>query len=118
MVTALIISIPGWIRQSERWRVAESHAYLASIRDAQERFRAENGCYTDDLAKLDLDRPEPTFFAVGEVHPGLSGDLVSSWTLTLTRFGDDWFCDPYSVTCTEQGLLSQSRSLRTELSHD
>ncbi len=83
---------------------AESHQYLASIQLAQDKFYRLHGHYAAALNQLDLERPEPTFFAVGEFSPGHTGSLSTSWSLTLTRFGDALVSRRGTVTFNEHGF--------------
>jgi type II secretory pathway pseudopilin PulG len=103
LVIALMVGVQ-WEFYRERARVAESERYLQSVRCAQETYRLAHGKYATNLAVLDLDRPEPTDFAVGELRPGETGELATSWSLTLRRFCGTAFYGAYEVTFNEGGF--------------
>ena len=109
LAASVLFVAPGVLRYLEAARAAESHRYLVSIDEAQQQYFAVHGRYADDLTQLDLDRPEPTFFAVGDLLPGSTGSLETSWSLTLTRFGERPLFGAYTMTC-ENGELDWSRS--------
>ena len=106
---SVLFVVPGVLRYLEAARAAESHRYLISIDEAQRQYFAVHGRYADDLTLLDLDRPEPTFFAVGDLLPGNTGSLETSWSVTLTRFGQRPLFGAYTMTC-ENGEIDWSRS--------
>jgi hypothetical protein len=103
VVIALMVGVQ-WEFYREWARVAESERYLQSVRCAQEKHRLTHGEYATNLAVLDLDRPEPTDFAVGELRPGETGELATSWSLTLRRFCGTAFYGAYEVTFNEGGF--------------
>lgn len=71
---------------------------------AQERYRAAHRQYGQNVCDLDMLRPEPTFFAVGELKPGSTGSLVDSWSLALARFSDAFLFGNYTVTFNQNGF--------------
>lgn len=109
LAASVLFVAPGVLRYLEAARAAESHRYLVSIDEAQQQYFAVHGRYADDLTQLDLDRPEPTFFAVGDLLPGSTGSIETSWSVTLTRFGQRPLFGAYTMTC-ENGELDWSRS--------
>lgn len=109
LAASVLFVAPGVLRYLEAARAVESHRYLVSIDEAQQQYFAVHGRYADDLTLLDLDRPEPTFFAVGSLLPGSTGSLETSWSVTLTRFGERPLFGAYTMTC-ENGELDWSRS--------
>ena len=109
LLASILFVTPGVIRRLESSRVAESHRYLISIDEAQRQYHAIHGRYADDLLQLDLDRPEPTFFSVGALTAGPTGTLSTSWSVTLTRFGETALFGAYTMTY-QNGELDWSRS--------
>jgi prepilin-type N-terminal cleavage/methylation domain-containing protein len=95
--------VPRFRDAVERSKAGESMSYLSSVRAAQERFHAREGTYADNLADLDISIPTPKYFAVGDIAPGSTDDLESSWKLTMTRLGASAGYGAYSVTFTEEG---------------
>jgi len=99
--------VPRFMNAVEKAKAAEAFAYLAAIRDAQERYQAQNGTYATDLTTLDIQMPAPMYFTVGTVGPG-SGTQQNSWSLTLTRLGNSAGYGAYTVVFTDQGFSSSS----------
>jgi prepilin-type N-terminal cleavage/methylation domain-containing protein len=99
--------VPRFMNAVEKAKAAEAFAYLAAIRDAQERYQAQNGTYATDLTTLDIQMPAPMYFSVGSVGPG-SGTQQNSWSLTLTRLGNSAGYGAYTVIFTDQGFASTS----------
>jgi type II secretory pathway pseudopilin PulG len=111
LTASLLMFIPKLIHYRESTRMADSQAFLESVRAAQETYRQSHGRYAPSLAELDLSRPEPTYFAVGSLRPGKSGDSSTSWSLTLTRFGEAFLYGPYQISFDDQGFDSAASSL-------
>src|ERR1700729_55939 len=59
--------VPRFMNAVEKAKAAEAFAYQAAIRDAQERYQAQNGTYATDLTTLDIQMPAPMYFTVGTV---------------------------------------------------
>ncbi len=95
--------VPRFRDAVERSKAGEAMTFLSSVRAAQERYHAREGTYADTLDKLDISIPNPKYFSVGEIAPGSTGDLESSWTLTLTRQGASAGYGAYTVTFNEEG---------------
>jgi prepilin-type N-terminal cleavage/methylation domain-containing protein len=96
--------VPRFMNAVEKAKAAEAFAYLAAIRDAQERYQAQNGTYATDLTALDIQIPAPTYFSVGTVVAGATSNLQSSWSLTMTRSGASAGYAAYTVVFTDQGF--------------
>ena len=77
--------VPRFLKSVERAKAAEAFSYLSAIRDAQERYSAQNGTYASDVSALDIQFAAPTYFTVGTISAGSTSTLQISWTLTLTR---------------------------------
>ena len=95
--------VPRFLVSVERSKAAEAFSYLSAIRDAQERYEAQNGTYASDVTTLDISFSAPTYFTVGTVAAGTTGSLQDSWTLTLTRVGASAGYGAYTVTFTQSG---------------
>jgi type II secretory pathway pseudopilin PulG len=87
--------VPRFLVSVERSKAAEAFAFLSAVRDAQERYQAQNGTYASNLNNLDINQPNPTYFTVG---PCTATD--NSWTCTLTRQGSTAGYGAYLVTFT------------------
>ena len=108
-------AVPRFLDSVERSKAAEAFNYLAAVRAAQERFQVRQGTYSDDVADLDIQMPDPKYFAVGTPAAGASGDLEDSWTLTLTRTGAAGGYGAYTVTFTDQGYDSTNSTIDTKI---
>ena len=109
------VAVPRFLDSVERSKAAEAFNYLAAVRAAQERFQVRQGTYSDDVADLDIQMPDPKYFAVGTPAAGASGDLEDSWTLTLTRTGAAGGYGAYTVTFTDQGYDSTNSTIDTKI---
>lgn len=99
--------VPRFMQSVERSKASESFAYLASVRTAQERYRALEGTYADAVSKLDVQTRLPRYFdlpANGEITPGATNSLEDSWALTLTRRGPSPGYGQYTVSYNDQGF--------------
>ena len=65
--------VPRFLKSVERSKAAESFAYLAAVRSAQERYQARQGTYADALTKLDIDLSPPKYFEVGTITATATG---------------------------------------------
>ena len=70
------IALPQYLRVAERSRAAEALQTLGPIRGSEQRFRAQNGVYTVNLAAIDID--VPGFNAV---------PASPNWTFTVAGTG-------------------------------
>jgi len=95
--------VPRFRDAVERSKAGEAMNYLSAIRASQERYHAIYATYANDPANLDVAFPNPKYFTIGVVGTGLTADLESSWSLSLTRLGASAGYGPYTVTFTEQG---------------
>jgi len=98
--------VPRFIKSVERSKCAESFSYLAAIRDAQERYSAQQGTYANDVAALDIKFAAPKYFSVGT--PSIT---ENSWSLTLTRIGASSGYGAYTVTFTQDGFDTTNSTL-------
>ena len=107
--------VPRLLQSVERSKASESFKYLASVRAAQERYQARQGTYADDLAKLDMEQTDPTYFEVEAIAAGTSTSLEDTWTLTLKRKGSSSGYGAYTVTFTEEGYDSDNSTIDSEI---
>ena len=98
------LCVPRLLQSIERGKAAESLKYLECVRDAQQRYHADHGTFSDDLRKLDLTRVDPIYFAVDCLRAGSSGSLNDTWSLALTRSDPVHGFGAYTVTYTERGF--------------
>ena len=110
LMASLLMFIPKLIHYRESCRMMDSRKFLESVQAAQVSYHQSHGRYADTIDDLDLNRFEPTHFAVGSFRPGKSGDLSTSWSLTLTRFGEAFLYGPYQVTFDDQGFDATASS--------
>ena len=107
--------VPRFIKSVERSKAAEAFAYLAAVRDAQERYHAQQGIYSIDLSLVDIKAGTPKYFTVGTIAANADasgGDpLERTWSLTLTRTGASAGYGAYTVTFTEQGFDSANSTI-------
>ena len=96
--------VPRFLKSVEKSKASESFGYLAAVRSAQERYQAQNGTYSSDLAVLDIKFATPKYFDVGTPAAGSTGSLQDSWTLTLTRTGASAGYGAYTVIFTQDGF--------------
>ena len=98
--------VPKFLNSVERSKAAEAFAYLSAIRDAEERFLAQQGVYSSDPTKLDIGLQPPKYFTVPStisITSG-SGTTLPAWTLTLTRDISSSSKGAYTVTFTQSGF--------------
>ena len=95
------LAVPRYFKLTERARSVEGVSLLGLLRASQIRYKAEQGVYTTDATKLDLEYTSPKFFSVEsptigtEVARVRRGDLQKSYgnyTLTINEEG--------YITCT------------------
>ena len=51
------IALPQYLKTTEKARMAEAISALSTIRQSQQRYKAENAVYAGDIANLDVDNP-------------------------------------------------------------
>jgi type II secretory pathway pseudopilin PulG len=107
--------VPRFLKSVEKSKASEAFAYLSAVRSSQERYLAQNGTYATDLTTLDIQNPAPTYFSVGSVAPGSTGDQQNSWTVTLTCSGSSAGYGAYTVTYTDQGFDSTNSTIPSDI---
>jgi type IV pilus assembly protein PilA len=110
--------VPRFLKSVERSKCTESFAYLAAVRDAQERYISQQGVYADNVSKLDIMQAAPKYFsnpsAISTTGTGNGGD--AGWTITLTRHADSSSYGGYTVTFTQDGFDSANSNMSSEIS--
>ncbi len=103
--------VPRFLEAVERSKAAEAFAYLAAVRNAQERYQAREGTYADALNDLDIQSPTPKYFDVGSITAG-----ENTWTLTLTRkAGSSGYEANYTVVFTQTGFDSGTSTIPADI---
>ncbi|HVC98507.1 MAG TPA: prepilin-type N-terminal cleavage/methylation domain-containing protein [Pirellulales bacterium] len=105
--------VPRFLKSVERSKAAEAFGYLSAVRESQERYQSQYGTYSSDVTLLDVVQQAPTYFTVGTPAAGSTGDLQSSWTLTLTRSGSSAGYGSYTVIFTESGYDATNSTIAT-----
>ena len=105
--------VPRMLKSVERSKASEAYKFLAAVRGAQERYQARQATYADDTAELDIEQSPPTYFSVGSITAGDTGDLEDSWTLTLAREGASAGYGAYTVTFTQDGYDTANSTIET-----
>lgn len=98
--------VPKFLNSVERSKASEAFAYLSAIRDAEERYLAQQGVYCADPTQLDIGLQPPKYFTVPStitVTSG-SGTTLPTWSLTLTRDITSSSKGAYTVTFTQSGF--------------
>ena len=72
--------VPQFRNAVERSKASEAFAYLASVREAQERYLSREGAYAPDPNLLDISQQTPKYFSVGELTA-----TEIAWNQQLTR---------------------------------
>ena len=105
--------VPRFLKSVEKAKAAEAFSYLSAVRDAQERYQAQQGTYAANITDLDIQFSTPKYFTVGSVSPGSTGKLEDSWTCTLSRTGPASGYGNYTVIFTEQGFDTANSTIAT-----
>src|SRR2546429_5983617 len=108
-------AVPRFLDSAERSKAAEAFNYHSAVRAAQERYEVRQGTYADDITKLDIQMPQPKYFAVGTPAAGSTDNLEDSWTLTLTRTGSSGGYGAYKVVFTDQGYDSDNSDIPAKI---
>ena len=108
-------AVPRFLDSVERSKAAEAFNYMSAVRAAQERYQVRQGTYADDVAKLDIQMPDPKYFSVGAFGAGGTDSLEDSWTLTLTRTGAAGGYGAYKVIFTDQGYDSTNSDIPSKI---
>ena len=96
--------VPRFLESVERAKASEAYNFLSSIVAGQERYHARQGTYANLLSLLDMDVTPTEYFSVGTILVGTTGDLQTSWRITLSRVGPSAGFGAYTVSFTEGGL--------------
>ena len=82
------LALPQYFKTAERSRIAEALTILSQLRQAEQRYKAENGVFTSDVTVLDVDDPNPAsnLFAYMGVGDGTCIDGAGTkFVLTAKR---------------------------------
>jgi prepilin-type N-terminal cleavage/methylation domain-containing protein len=105
--------VPKFLNSVERSKASEAFAYLSAIRDAEERYLAQQGVYASDPTQLDIGLQPPKYFTVPSsitVTAG-TGTTLPTWSLTLTRDASSSSKGAYTVTFTQSGFDSTNSTI-------
>lgn len=108
--------VPRFRSSVERSKAAEAFNFLSCVQTAQECYNAKWGTYAGDVNDLDIRFNTPRYFIVNVVAAGGTGDIESSWSLTLERQGAAAGYGNYEVVFTEEGFDSASSTIPSEVS--
>lgn len=99
LAIGIVLGVPRYIESIESTKAADAYDFLSHVYDLQHRHHASHGHYAASLAMLDLARPLPTHFSIGEVETDDRG-----WTLSLKRVGSNLGYGDYRITFDENGF--------------
>ena len=104
--------VPRFIKSVERSKAAEAFSYMKALQSAQERYRAREGTYANDIVKIDIKLSAPKYFTLGTIAAGSgSSSLENAWSLTLTRLGPSAGYGAYTVTFNQDGYDSANSTI-------
>jgi prepilin-type N-terminal cleavage/methylation domain-containing protein len=109
-------AVPRFRNAVERSKAGEAFNYLSAVRAAQERYHSWKSSYADATNELDIKMPDPKYFTMGNIEPGSTSCLESSWKMTLTRAGASAGYGAYTVIYTEEGYDSNSSTISNDIS--
>jgi prepilin-type N-terminal cleavage/methylation domain-containing protein len=105
--------VPKFLNSVERSKAAEAFAYLSAVREAEERYIAQNGIYADNISKLDITLQAPKYFTTaGTITAGIVAGGAPSWTMTLTRIATTSSYGGYTVVYTEAGYDGTTSTIK------
>jgi type IV pilus assembly protein PilA len=104
--------VPKFLNSVERSKAAEAFGYLSAIREANERYIAQQGVYAVDQASWDVTMQPPKYFAVS-TYSAVQGNATtpSTWTMTLTRDVTSSSKGAYTVTFTQDGFDASNSTI-------
>jgi prepilin-type N-terminal cleavage/methylation domain-containing protein len=104
--------VPKFLNSVERSKAAEAFGYLSAIREANERYIAQQGIYAVDQNSWDVTMQPPKYFAVS-TYSATQGNATtpSTWTMTLTRDVTSSSKGAYTVTFTQDGFDSTNSTI-------
>lgn len=111
----IALGLPSFMHRAERQLAAEAVNYLEHIKQLQQQHFAEHGYYAPDPMTLDLALVVPAAFSIEATKQGHDIEFPETWSMTLTRQGSAYFCDKYSVTYNESGLVPDAELLAADL---
>jgi type IV pilus assembly protein PilA len=97
--------VPKFLTSVERSKASEAFSYLSAIRDAEERYLAQQGVYATDPTTLDVSIPAPKYFTTaGTITAAQDATGNPTWTYTLTRDVTSSSYGAYTVIFTQNGF--------------
>lgn len=110
-------AVPRFMNDLERGNAAVAAGYLSTVRFQQERYRAVQGVYADDIKKLEATLSGLENFSVGPVCvPGSEMNLETGWQLALTRERMLWRYGAYKIVFNHNGFDRRNSTVPDEVS--
>jgi prepilin-type N-terminal cleavage/methylation domain-containing protein len=100
--------VPRFLKSVERAKAAEAFNYLSAVRDAQERYIAQQGVYAGATSALDITQSAPRYFGLGSLTPSADTAGNPSWSMQLTRDSTTSSYGGYTVTFTQDGFATDT----------
>jgi prepilin-type N-terminal cleavage/methylation domain-containing protein len=109
--------VPKFLTSVERSKASEAFSYLSAVRDAEERYLAQQGVYATALTQLDISVPAPKYFTTaGAITAAQDATGNPTWSYTLTRDVTSSSYGAYTVTFTSNGFDSTNSTIPTTIS--
>jgi prepilin-type N-terminal cleavage/methylation domain-containing protein len=109
--------VPKFLTSVERSKASEAFSYLSAIRDAEERYLAQQGVYATDPTTLDISIPAPKYFTTaGSITAVQDASGNPAWTYTLTRDVSSSSYGAYTVIFTQNGFDSTNSTIPATIS--
>ncbi len=109
--------VPKFLTSVERSKASEAFSYLSAVRDAEERYLAQQGIYSTTLTSLDITIPAPKYFDnPATITAAQNATGQPTWTLTLTRDVTSSSYGGYTVTFTQDGFDSTNSTIPAAIS--
>ena len=109
--------VPKFLTSVERSKASEAFSYLSAVRDAQERYLAQQGVYSTNISNLDFAIPAPKYFTVASAITAAQDSTGNpTWSLTLTRDATSSSYGAYTVTFTQNGFDSTNSTIPATIS--
>jgi prepilin-type N-terminal cleavage/methylation domain-containing protein len=106
--------VPKFLASVERSKAAEAFAYLSAVREAEERFIAQNGTYATLTTQLDITLQPPKYFTPDAAITAVQDSAgLPKWSLKLARIAGSSSYGAYTVTFTEAGYDEANSTIST-----
>jgi type IV pilus assembly protein PilA len=97
--------VPKFLTSVERSKASEAFSYLSAVRDAEERYLAQQGVYATTLSQLDISVPSPKYFTVPSAITAVQdANGNPTWSLQLTRDVTSSSYGAYTVSFNQNGF--------------